>query len=56
MVPLEGYGKVIYEKVRYLVSDMYKLYINYIDKYFPNAISIVDAFHVIKMINDKLTH
>lgn len=41
-------------KVRYLVSDMYKPYINYIDKYFPNAISIVDAFHVIKMINDKL--
>ena len=40
--------------VKYLVTDMYRPYIGYIDKYFPNAISIVDSFHVIKMINGKI--
>ena len=41
-------------RVRYLISDMYRPYIGYVDKYFPNAVSIVDSFHVIKMINDKI--
>lgn len=33
---------------------MYRPYINYVDVYFPNAISVVDSFHVIKMITGKL--
>lgn len=33
-------------KVRYLISDMYNPYIRYVDKYFPNAVSVVDSFHV----------
>ena len=33
---------------------MYRPYIGYVDKYFPNAVSIVDSFHVVKMINDKI--
>ena len=37
-------------RVRYLVSDMYRPYIVYVDKYFPNAISVVDSFHVVKHI------
>ena len=41
-------------RVKYLISDMYKPYIGYIDDYFPNAISIVDSFHVIKHINNML--
>ena len=41
-------------RVKYLVTDMYRPYIAYIDKYFPNAISIVDSFHVIKLINSKI--
>lgn len=41
-------------RVRYLVSDMYKPYIAYVEKYFPNAISVVDSFHVIKHINNQL--
>ena len=40
--------------VKYLITDMYRPYLGYIDKYFPNAISIVDSFHVIKMINGKI--
>ena len=41
-------------RVKYLVSDMYRPYIAYVDKYFPNAISVVDSFHVIKHINNQL--
>jgi len=40
--------------VRYLISDMYKPYIGFVDKYFPNAVSVVDSFHVVKFINNKL--
>lgn len=29
---------------------MYNPYISYVDKYFPNAISVVDSFHVIQWI------
>lgn len=36
--------------VKYLISDMYNQYINYVDKYFPNAVSIIDSFHVIQWI------
>ena len=36
--------------VKYLISDMYNQYINYIDKYFPNAVPVVDSFHVIQWI------
>jgi len=41
-------------RVRYLVSDMYRPYIAYVDKYFPNAISVVDSFHVVKHINHQI--
>ena len=41
-------------KVKYLISDMYKPYIAFVDKYFPNAVSVVDSFHVIKHINNQL--
>lgn len=40
--------------VKYLISDMYKPYLAYVDKYFPNATSVVDAFHVIQLINREL--
>lgn len=41
-------------KVRYLVSDMFNPYISYVDKHFPNAVPVVDSFHVIKKINGHL--
>ena len=37
-------------EVRYLISDMYNQYIAYVEKYFPNAIPVVDSFHVIQWI------
>ena len=36
--------------VKYLISDMYNPYISYVDKYFPNAVSVVDSFHVIQWL------
>lgn len=42
-IPLEERAQV-----KYLITDMYKAYIAYVDKYFPNAISVVDSFHVIQ--------
>ncbi len=37
-------------QVKYLISDMYNQYISYVDKYFPNAVPVVDSFHVIQWI------
>lgn len=36
--------------VRYLLSDMYNPYITFVDKYFPNAVPVVDSFHVVQWI------
>ena len=36
--------------MKYLISDMYNPYISYVEKYFPNAVSVVDSFHVIQWI------
>lgn len=37
-------------RVKYLISDMYNPYISYVEKYFPNAVPVVDSFHVIQWI------
>ena len=41
-------------RVKYLVTDMYRPYHGFVDKYFPNAVSVIDSFHVVKMINHEL--
>ena len=33
--------------VRYLLSDMYNPYLSYVDKYFPNAVPVVDTVYLI---------
>lgn len=33
---------------------MYNQYITYVDKYFPNAVPVVDSFHVIQWIIRKV--
>lgn len=40
--------------VKYLISDMYNEYIRYVDRFFPNAVSVVDSFHVIQWIRVEL--
>lgn len=50
------FNKIPYKeisRVKYLVSDMYRPYQEYVKNYFPNAIPVVDSFHVIKLINTK---
>lgn len=42
------------DKVKNLVSDMYNPYLNYPRSFFKNARSIVDSFHVIQWINNKI--
>lgn len=42
------------DTVKYFVSDMYKTYQDIKDLYFPNAISIIDSFHVIFWINHQI--
>ena len=40
--------------VKVLVSDMYKPYLRLKDRFFPNAVLVVDAFHVISRINNEI--
>ena len=37
-------------RVKYLITDMYRPFEKYVYSYFPNAIHIVDSFHVIQLI------
>lgn len=42
------------DSVEYLICDMYNPYINYVNKYFKNAVCIIDSFHVIQWIVREL--
>ena len=42
------------ERVKYIISDMYRSYLDYAGTFFPNAVSVVDAFHVIQAINMEI--
>lgn len=42
------------ERVRFIISDMYRSYLAYAGTFFPNAVSVVDAFHVIQAINFEI--
>lgn len=48
-IPLEERAKV-----RYLISDMYNPYLGFVDKYFPNAVSVVDSFHVVQWMITRI--
>lgn len=41
-------------KVKYIVSDMYEPYLNMPKKYLNAAESVIDSFHVISWINNKI--
>ncbi|WP_075712254.1 transposase [Hornefia porci] len=40
--------------VQYLITDMNNEYLRYVERYFPNAVSVVDSFHVIQWIVKEL--
>lgn len=41
-------------RVKYLITDMYNPYIRYVETYFPNAVPVVDSFHVIQWITHSI--
>ncbi len=41
-------------RVKYLISDMYNQYIQYVNRYFPDAVPVVDSFHVIQWLIRQL--
>lgn len=43
-------------KVKYIISDAYQNYLSLPEYYFPNAVSVLDSFHVIKHLIGKLNY
>lgn len=44
------------DNVKYLIGDMYDPYISFIGRYFPNAKYVVDSFHVVSYLIQKLRY
>ena len=42
------------KRVRFVVMDMYSLYIDLIKKWFPNAKIIIDLFHIVQLLTKSL--
>lgn len=42
------------KQVRYLICDMYNPYLSFADKYFPNAQTVVDSFHVVQFLEQQI--
>ena len=42
------------KRVKFVVMDMYKPYVGLIKKYFPNALIIIDLFHIVQLISRSL--
>nr|WP_275086195.1 ISL3 family transposase [Massilimicrobiota timonensis] len=40
--------------VKYIISDMYEPYLNYMNRYFPNAETSIDSFHVISWLINRI--
>lgn len=49
-----GIPKEERDRVRYLISDMHNDYISFVEKYFHNAVPVVDSFHVIQWLRFEL--
>ena len=41
-------------RVKFVVMDMYKPYVGLIKKWFPNALIIIDLFHIVQLISRSL--
>lgn len=40
--------------VKYIISDMYEPYLKYMERYFPNAQTSIDSFHVISWLINRI--
>lgn len=41
-------------RVKFVVMDMYNPYVGLVKKYFPNALIIIDLFHIVQLISKSL--
>lgn len=48
------YSHKAIKRVKYIVIDMYSPYVSLIRKMFPNALIIIDTFHIIQLISRSL--
>ena len=42
------------KNVKFIISDAYKSYMDYPQQFFPNAVSVLDSFHVIKFLTGRI--
>lgn len=42
------------KNVKYIISDMYEPYLKYMNRYFPNAQTSIDSFHVVSWLINKI--
>lgn len=51
----DGFNKKELEIVKYFITDMYQAYADIQEKYFPEAIHIIDMFHVVQLLRNELS-
>lgn len=49
-----SFGKQRYEKIRFACTDMWKPYLKVIAKKIPQALNILDRFHIMKKFNEAI--
>lgn len=47
-------GKKNYQNIQYVCSDMWKPYLKVVKKKLPNALNILDRFHIVKKLNEAV--
>jgi len=51
---LRGLTRKQQQQVKFICSDMWKPYLKVIKKIFPQALNILDCFHIVKMLNKSI--
>jgi transposase len=49
-----GFKKKARNNVKFIVMDMYSLYISFVKKCFPNARIVFDRFHIVNLLSRTL--
>jgi len=50
----DGMGPVWCAKVEHVCSDMWRAYVHVIRQYLPEAVHILDRFHIVKLLNEAV--
>jgi len=54
LLALRELGKDNLSQIKYVCSDMWPAYLNVIKKKLPNAIHVLDRFHIVKKLNEAV--